>query len=125
MDVYELLKSTDSTLKSDLLDGLNLNQSALTICFASAGYPESSRKGDEILGLDTEFPDGVFVHHAATTLDNEGKVVTNGGRVLYVTAVADTIDEAAANAYSVIGENGVHYEGMQYRTDIGKQARTK
>ncbi len=122
VDVYELLKSTDGTLNSSLLDDLNLNQSALTICFASAGYPESSRKGDEILGLDTKFPDGVFVHHAATALV-DGKVVTNGGRVLYVTAVADTIDEAAANAYSVIGDNGVHFDGMQYRTDIGKQAR--
>ncbi|MDB5167611.1 MAG: Phosphoribosylamine--glycine ligase [Candidatus Saccharibacteria bacterium] len=124
VDVYELLKSTDSKLNGELLEGLNLTQSALTICFASAGYPESSHKGDEILGLDTEFPDGVFVHHAATTLNNDGDVVTNGGRVLYVTSVADTIDEAATNAYSVIGDNGVHFEGMQYRTDIGKQART-
>jgi phosphoribosylamine--glycine ligase len=74
------------------------------------------------MGLNTEFPDGVFVYHAATKLDSD-KVVTNGGRVLYVTAVADTIDEAAANAYSVIGDHGVHFDGMQYRTDIGKQAR--
>ena len=123
VDVYELLKSTDNKLNTSLLDGLNINQSALTICFASAGYPESSHKGDEILGLDTKFPDGVFVHHAATALV-DGKVVTNGGRVLYVTAVADTIDDAAASAYSVIGEHGVHFDGMQYRTDIGKQART-
>jgi len=123
VDVYELLKSTDNKLNTSLLDGLNINQSALTICFASAGYPESSHKGDEILGLDTKFPDGVFVHHAATALV-DGKVVTNGGRVLYVTAVADTIDNAAASAYSVIGEHGVHFESMQYRTDIGKQART-
>ncbi len=124
VDVYELLKSTDNKLNPSLLEGLNLNQSALTICFASAGYPESSSKGDEILGLDTPFPDGVFVHHAATKLDGD-KVVTNGGRVLYVTAVADDIDTAAANAYSVIGDHGVHFEGMQYRTDIGKQARTR
>jgi phosphoribosylamine--glycine ligase len=123
VDVYELLKSTDNTLKGALLDELNINQSALTICFASAGYPESSRKGDEIMGLDSEFPEGVFVHHAATAL-KEAKIVTNGGRVLYVTAVADTIDQAAANAYSVIGESGVHFDGMQYRTDIGKQSRT-
>jgi len=124
VDVYELLKSTDSTLNASQLDGVTLNQSALTICFASAGYPESSHKGDVILGLDTDFPDGVFVHHAATKLDGDA-VVTNGGRVLYVTAVADDIDTAAANAYSVIGESGVHFDGMQYRTDIGKQARTK
>jgi phosphoribosylamine--glycine ligase len=122
VDVYELLKSTDNKLQGSLLDELNVNQSALTICFASAGYPESSRKGDEIKGLDSEFPEGVFVHHAATAL-KDSKIVTNGGRVLYVTAVADTIDQAATNAYSVIGEDGVHFDGMQYRTDIGKQAR--
>ncbi len=122
VDVYELLKSTDNKLDASLLDGLSLDQSASTICFAAAGYPDSPQKGEEIIGLDTAFPDGVFVHHAATKLV-DGKVVTSGGRVLYVTAVADTIDQAAASAYSVIGEDGVHFDGMQYRTDIGKQAR--
>jgi phosphoribosylamine--glycine ligase len=123
VDVYKLLKSTDDKLEGSLLDELSVSKSALTICFASEGYPESSHKGDEILGLDGPFPEGVFVHHAATA-SVDGKIVTNGGRVLYVTSVADTIDQAASNAYSVIGNDGVHFEGMQYRTDIGKQART-
>lgn len=123
VDVYELLKSTDSTLNSSLLDSIAFNKTAITVCEAASGYPESPRKGDTILGLDIALPAGTFVHHAGTKLDDE-KVVTNGGRVLYVTAVADTIDEAASNAYSIIGENGVHFDGMQYRTDIGKQART-
>ena len=124
VDVYELLKSTDSTINKSLLDGITLNSSALTICLAAPGYPEGPRKGDEILGLDTILPAGVFFHHAGTKSDN-GKVVTNGGRVMYVTGVAPTIDEAAASAYSIIGENGIHFEGMQYRTDIGKQARRR
>lgn len=123
VDVYELLKSTDNKLKGSLLDKLSVSKSALTICLAAGGYPEAPRKGDEIMGLDGEFPEGVFIHHAATALVNS-EIVTSGGRVLYVTSVATTIDEAARSAYKVIGENGVHFEGMQYRTDIGKQART-
>jgi phosphoribosylamine--glycine ligase len=122
VDVYELLKSTDSTLNSSLLDSVTFNKTAITVCEAASGYPESPRKGDEIFGLDTALPAGVFIHNAGTKLDGD-KTVTNGGRVLYVTAVADDIDTATANAYSVIGDNGVHFDGMQYRTDIGKQAR--
>lgn len=124
VDVYELLKSTDSTLNTTLLDGVSFDKTAITVCEAASGYPESPRKGNEILGLDTTLPSGVFIHNAGTKLDDSGKVVTNGGRVLYVTAIADDINTAAANAYSVIGDNGVHFDGMQYRTDIGKQART-
>jgi phosphoribosylamine--glycine ligase len=124
VDVYELLKSTDSTLNTSLLDGITFDKTAITVCVAASGYPESPRKGDEILGLDTTLPDGVFVHNAGTKLEDGGKIVTNGGRVLYVTSVADDIDTAAVNAYSVIDENGIHFDGMQYRTDIGKQART-
>lgn len=123
VDVYELLKSTDDTLNSSLLDGVTFSKTAITVCEAASGYPESPRRGDEIIGLDSTLPEGIFVHNAGTKIDGD-KVVTNGGRVLYVTAIADTIDQAAANAYSVIGENGVHFDGMQYRTDIGKQART-
>ena len=123
VDVYGLLKSTDSVIDKSLLDGITLNSSALTICLAAPGYPESPRKGDEILGLDTVLPDGVFFHHAGTKTEGD-KVVTNGGRVMYVTGVAPTIDQAATSAYSAIGENGVYFDGMQYRTDIGKQART-
>jgi phosphoribosylamine--glycine ligase len=122
VDVYSLLKSTDSTINKSLLGGITLSSSALTICLAAPGYPEAPRKGDEILGLDTQLPAGVFFYHAGTKNDN-GKVVTNGGRVMYVTAVADNIDEAASSAYSIIGESGVHFDNMQYRKDIGKQAR--
>lgn len=125
VDVYELLKSTDSTLNTSLLEGIAFNKTAITVCEAADGYPESPRKGDEIFGLDATLPTGVFIHNAGTKLEENGKVVTNGGRVLYVTSVAASIDEAAANAYSVIGDSGVHFDGMQYRTDIGKQARAK
>jgi phosphoribosylamine--glycine ligase len=94
---------------------------AMTVCLAAAGYPESPRKGDEILGLDKTY-EAVIVHHAGTKQE-DGKLVTNGGRVLYITGIGDTIDEASAHAYAAIGPHGIHFDGMQYRRDIGHQAR--
>jgi phosphoribosylamine---glycine ligase len=98
------------------------NKAALTVCLAAEGYPVNPRKGDAIQGLDAEY-EGVVVHHAGTK-QNDGAVITSGGRVLYVTGFGDTIDEAAAHAYAAIGPEGVHFDGMHYRTDIGHQART-
>jgi len=95
----------------------------LTVTLCSTGYPENPRKGDEIKGLDKQY-DGVIVQHASTKQEN-GKFFTSGGRVLYVTGFGNTIDEAAAKVYAAIGENGIHFDGMHYRTDIGHQARTK
>lgn len=97
--------------------------SVLTVCLAASGYPESPRKGDLIDGLEKTY-DNVIVHHAGTKkVDNT--IVTNGGRVLYVTGFGATPDEAATHAYAAIGENAIHFEGMQYRTDIGYQVRTQ
>ena len=58
-------------------------------------------------------------------VERDHKVFTNGGRVLYVTGYGNDIDEAANNAYKAIGDVGIHFRGMQYRTDIGWQARSK
>jgi phosphoribosylamine-glycine ligase len=94
----------------------------LTVCLAASGYPQAPRKGDLIEGLGNTY-ENVIIHHAGTKkIDNT--VVTNGGRVLYVTGFGPTLDEAAAHAYAAIGENAIHFEGMQYRTDIGYQVRT-
>jgi phosphoribosylamine--glycine ligase len=93
---------------------------ACCIIVASAGYPASSQKGIPIHGLDTvKSDDKIVVFHLGTKQDGEN-IVTNGGRVIGVTAVGTTLDEALEKAYSVIGENGIHFEGMQYRKDIGK-----
>jgi phosphoribosylamine--glycine ligase len=96
-------------------------KAALSVCLAAGGYPVNPRKDDEIRGLDTSYP-GVFVHHAGTKQDGD-TVFTTGGRVLYVTGFGSSIDQAAANAYAAIGPQGIHFDGMQYRTDIGHQAR--
>ncbi|HUL56062.1 MAG TPA: phosphoribosylamine--glycine ligase [Usitatibacter sp.] len=93
-------------------------RAALGVVLAAAGYPDSPRKGDEITGLPKD-GDDFHVFHAGTAL-KDGKVVTNGGRVLCVTALGDKVKIAAERAYEVA--KGIRFEGMQYRTDIGHRA---
>lgn len=100
---------------------LELGGAALTVCLAARGYPDKPEKGVAINGLDKEYQD-VILHHAGTAWQGD-KVITSGGRVLYVTGFGEDMDEAAARAYAAIGENGVSFEGMQYRKDIGSQLR--
>jgi phosphoribosylamine--glycine ligase len=123
VDVFELLRSTDSKLDERLLPaGALLGQSALTVCLAAKGYPEKPRPGDIIIGCNGEY-DNVSLHHGSTTIE-EGSVMVTGGRAMYVTGMGESVDEAALSAYRAIGNGGVSFSGMQYRKDIGKQART-
>ncbi|WP_327007305.1 phosphoribosylamine--glycine ligase [Dactylosporangium sp. NBC_01737] len=90
--------------------------SAVCVVMASAGYPESARKGDVITGAD-----GVpGVIHAGTARRADGALVTSGGRVLTCTAVGDTLAEARAAAYRLV--DGVTFDGEQHRTDIALAA---
>ena len=93
-------------------------KSACCIILASAGYPANSHKGDVIYGLEN-VDDDVVVFHLGTKIDGEN-IVTNGGRVLGITATGENLDKALHLAYKQIGKNGIHFEGMQYRLDIGK-----
>ena len=94
---------------------------AVSVVLASAGYPGSYEKGKVIHGLDeAEACAGVTVYHAGTALDEYGKVITAGGRVLDVTAVAPTFEEARANAYAAC--DLIDFDGKQFRTDIGLKA---
>ncbi|HUS26320.1 MAG TPA: phosphoribosylamine--glycine ligase [Nevskiaceae bacterium] len=99
-----------------------LNVSALTVCVAVAGYPEHPRKGDAIEGLGTAYHN-VIVQLAGVKKNNE-TFVANGGRVLYVTGLGKTPDEAAKAAYAAVGPHAIHFKDMHYRTDIGHQIRT-
>lgn len=120
-------------LQSDLFDLLtacaagNLDPSsiqwspsyAITVVLASAGYPASSQKGIEITGIEAaEKLDDVVIIHAGTALQ-DGKLVTAGGRVLNVSATAPTLQEAISKAYAAV--KLIHFDGMQYRTDIGQR----
>lgn len=88
------------------------------VVMASGGYPLSYKKGIEIKGLDENGGvEGAIVYHAGTKLDGD-KILTNGGRVLGVTAKADTLDEALDKAYSAVKK--INFENAHYRTDIGK-----
>jgi phosphoribosylamine--glycine ligase len=94
---------------------------ALCVVLAAPGYPGPVRKGLPISGLgDAQRVSGVQIAHAATTLE-AGQLLSNGGRVLCVTAAGDDIDAVADNAYQAV--QCIHFEGMQYRRDIGHHAR--
>ncbi len=94
---------------------------ALCVVMASEGYPGPYRSGLPIQGLESAGQEAI-VFHAGTRVDG-GRVVTAGGRVLTVTATGQSVDEAAARAYSVAQQ--VHFEGAHYRHDIGHHARRK
>jgi phosphoribosylamine--glycine ligase len=97
-------------------------RAALGVVIAAAGYPDAPKKGAVIGGLDRineEAHPGVQVFHAGTSLQ-DGRVVVSGGRVLCVTALGDSVRQAQRAAYAALGD--IHFEGMQYRTDIGHRA---
>ena len=91
---------------------------ALGVVMAAHGYPYDPRKGDVISGLNVG-ADDAHVFHAGTAMQN-GSVVTAGGRVLCVTALGDTVKIAQKRAYEVA--EGIHFDGMQMRRDIGWRA---
>lgn len=89
---------------------------ALSVVMAAGGYPGSYRKGDVIEGISTAMAQGVQVFHAGTRW-HQGEWLTNGGRVLNVTALADTFAAAKAKAYA--GVAAIHFADAYYRRDIG------
>ncbi|MDP9189655.1 MAG: phosphoribosylamine--glycine ligase [Actinomycetota bacterium] len=94
---------------------------AVTVVLASAGYPESSSKGDVITGLDQAAAvEGVEVTHAGTARDQAGALVTAGGRVLNVTGVAPGPAEARRRAYDAADR--INFDGAQVRRDIAARA---
>ena len=94
-------------------------RAALGVVMAAGGYPETYEKGHLISGLPQEEKEGFKIFHAGTKIQ-EGKVVTNGGRVLCVTALGNSVREAQANAYEMVKQ--ISWKGVYYRTDIGYRA---
>ena len=96
-------------------------RTALGVVMASANYPDTPRTGDAITGLPNQREQNteVQVFHAGTALDGE-QVLTSGGRVLCVTALGETVKFAQSSAYDMVKQ--IHFEGAQYRQDIGYRA---
>jgi phosphoribosylamine--glycine ligase len=116
-DLVELVESAID----GVLDGAAVDwdrRAALGVVLAAAGYPGSPRRGDAITGLD-RVADDCKVFHAGSALGPNGPV-TAGGRVLCVTALGETVRQARRAAYA--GVAGIHFDGMQYRKDIGHRA---
>ncbi len=91
---------------------------AACVVIASGGYPVAYEKGKEITGLDENGQiDGVIVYHAGTKFEN-GKFLTNGGRVLGVTAIAENLDKALDKAYNAVSK--IKFDDMHFRKDIGR-----
>jgi len=94
------------------------DKASLCVILASEGYPGKYRKGLPITGLEmVKGLKDVIVFHAGTKFNEEGAIVTSGGRVLGVTALGNDLQEARQKAYSAVGL--INFEGMQYRKDIG------
>ena len=93
-------------------------RTALGVVIAAANYPDTPRRGDVITGLPKNLEEA-HVFHAGTTVQ-DGKVVSNGGRVLCVTALGDMVKMAQKRAYEIA--EGIHFDGCQMRRDIGYRA---
>lgn len=92
---------------------------AICVVLASEGYPSSPRKGDEIVGLNlAEALPNVEIFHAGTKKDDQGRIITNGGRVLNVTATGESLEDARRLVYRAC--DMIQFKGRQIRRDIGK-----
>lgn len=120
-DLVDVLMAATATNAETRFDDFELEwdrRTAIGVVLAAHGYPMSPRKGDAITGLPQD-TDDVVVFHAGTQM-KDGQVVTSGGRVLCVTALGGTLKLAQQQAYDII--KGIHFDGVQYRTDIGYRA---
>jgi phosphoribosylamine--glycine ligase len=116
-DLFELIESAMEG-KLDRVKAEWDRRAALGVVLAATGYPDAPKKGDVVTGLPAAGED-FRVFHSGTAL-KDGAIVTSGGRVLCVTALGDSIKVAQQRAYEVV--EGIRFDGMQYRRDIGHRA---
>ena len=116
-DLFEYLTGSVNGTLGNMQQISWKNKSAVCIVLASKGYPESYQKGDEIFGLEKVSNDELVFHAGTKMVDK--KMTTNGGRVLGVTALGDTLELAIKNAYNIAGK--ISWKNKYMRTDIGKK----
>jgi len=114
-DLLELLLATSRQGLNEVVVETD-ERAVATVVAVSGGYPGDYEKNKEISGLDDNLPDSGIVFHSGT-LQKDGKVVTNGGRVLAVTAYGENITEAVEQSVYLLEQ--LHFDDMYYRTDIG------
>ncbi len=120
-DIVPIMLATISG-ELDMVDLEWYPQASVCVVMASGGYPGSYDKGKEITGLDSlKNQDGISVFHAGTKSSN-GKIVTNGGRVLGVVACGEDIEDAQKKVYEAV--NKISFDGVHYRRDIASKAIT-
>ncbi|NLF35666.1 MAG: phosphoribosylamine--glycine ligase, partial [Clostridiaceae bacterium] len=116
-DLFDIFNAIiDETL--DKIDIIWENKASATIVLASGGYPKEYIKGFKITGIDEVQNNGITVYHMGTAI-KDGNIVTNGGRVLCLTATADNVEEAVAKVYNNIEK--INFKDMHFRRDIGKK----
>jgi phosphoribosylamine--glycine ligase len=120
-DLVELLKAVAEGRIRDQSIDIDPRSTA-TVMLVSGGYPGQYDKGHEIQGLDILNEEDVLVFHAGTKV-KEGQVLTNGGRVMAVTAYGDSLTEAVKRSLKII--EFIEFEGMYYRRDIGYEFEGK
>ncbi len=120
-DLLEIINMSLDKKLNELEVRWKENTYACNIVLASGGYPGDYEKGKVITGTEeaSKMQD-IIIFHAGTKLNENGELVTNGGRVLGVSAIGKTLEEALAKAYKAIEK--ISFEGMQYRKDIGQKA---
>ena len=120
-DLFDVVMRATAGVDEGTLDAVELEwdrRVALGVVMAASGYPLAPRKGDAVTSLPVDAADAI-VFHAGTTATAAGPI-TSGGRVLCVTALADSLELAQQRAYAVL--SGIHFDGAQYRRDIGHRA---
>ena len=116
-DLYDIFNAIiDETL--DKIDIIWEDKASATIVLASGGYPKEYIKGFKITGIDEVQNNGITVYHMGTAI-KDGNIVTNGGRVLCLTATADNVEDAVAKVYNNIEK--INFKDMHFRRDIGKK----
>ena len=116
-DLYDYLHASSEGKLSELSEISWKNQYSVCVVLASKGYPSSYPTGDEITGFEN-IPSEAFVFHAGTK-KQDNKIKSNGGRVLGVTALGSSLQDAINNAYDAC--NHIHWTNKYHRTDIGKK----